>query len=178
MATLKNLLKSKQKTSRPNLTDHLSLLNPPTITFSDVTDSTSGLDMSISSSSSFNFYPNLPILAQRSRKQSLESSTDLNRQMESDLPSQTVLNDLCNLSELSLDEDEFKVQLDSISCESSLSSVCSGTSTSCESLEFSSDSTGSSFSSQSYDLESRKQSSTFCQCHLNNVYSFFWLIYF
>ena len=109
------------------------------------------------SSSSFCFYSNLPILASRNRKQSQENFGELSKILEKSIPDQNVLNDLCNLSELSM---EFE-SLDDESFESSYSSICSSSldSFSSESLSLSSNSSESSLSSQSYDLESRIKTS-------------------
>ena len=106
----------------------------------------------------------MPILANRSRKQQeqqfLARTLDLEINKNSfhlndTLDQNVVLSDLCNLSELSLEQEE------NTSCEDSISSSqFSNSTTSCDSLALlSTDSNGSSFSSQSYDLESRKKTS-------------------
>lgn len=159
MAILKNILKPKLKKKSISTNDSSQdSLTESNTSEKSLIDSLS--DQSVSSSSSFCFYSNLPILVSRNRKQSKENSGELNKILEKSIPDQNVLNDLCNLSELSMEFDEFE-SLHDESFDSSPSSTCSSSlnSFSSESFSLSSNSSESSLSSQSYDLESQIKTS-------------------
>lgn len=163
MATLKNLQhhKSNRKCRVPNDSNNNNCYN------NSFTDSTSGLDLSVSSSSSFSFYPVLS-MDQSQKKHPKQESHSIDKNNEVSISD--VLNKLNNLSDISFELSEMK-DLDDDASNSSLSSICSPNTSksSSDSLVFSSDSTTSTFSNQSYELERRIKTS---KIHTVNVKSF------